>query len=673
VNAPAFSETLDISMRDFFFSPRDVTIQAGDTVRWTNEQGLHTTTGGTGCDADGIWDSGSMIPGENFSFTFSQTGTYPYFCGFHCFNGMTGTIHVNPSALIPVPSTPQAFPFFQAGAPLLSGDPSQAEPIGLGPVATGGNMLNIEIGLNQFAGPVDVYLAVFAPSLNPEILVLTPSGLQPLSAGLTPWLQSTTGPLAVALLQSFPLSALPQGSYTFFLAAAPPADTSVFYLWMTGFTFSSQLAEPIPEAIAKGDTTITLQSVATGLTAPNYGTFAPGDPNRLFVADQTGILWAIDLTTGSKTIFLSVTSRLIPLGISGSGTFDERGFLGFAFDPEYMSNGLLYTYTSEPVRGQADFPLFGGTTVNHQSVITGWRVPEPLNQSSVVDPASARVLLRVDQPQFNHNGGAMNFGSDGMLYIALGDGGSADDQGAGHSARGNGQDTSNVLGSILRIDPQGTNSANGQYGVPADNPFFPEGVLTAGGQSGCLDGFCDEIFAFGFRNPFRFSFDIPTGNLYAADVGQNDIEEINIVTRGGNYGWPIREGSFCFDHNGNGTGFVTGVPVCGPPDLINPIAQYDHDEGVAVLGGFVYRGSSIPALAGRYVFGDYFLGAPVNAGRLFFLGGNNTIFEFQIAGQETLGFSLLGFGQDAHGELYVLGNTTGIPFGVTGVVLKIAP
>lgn len=164
-----------------------------------------------------------------------------------------------------------------------------------------------------------------------------------------------------------------------------------------------------------------------------------------------------------------------------------------------------------------------------------------------------------------------------MLYISLGDGGAAGDQGVGHVPGGNGQEPGNILSTIIRIDPDGDDSANGQYGIPDDNPFV--------GTSGL-----DEIFAYGFRNPFRFSFDARTGEMYIADVGQNDIEEIDLGVAGGNYGWNIKEGSFCFDPNGADPGFVF---ECGADDvpeeveLIDPIAEYDHDEGIAVVGGFV--------------------------------------------------------------------------------------
>ena len=449
--------------------------------------------------------------------------------------------------------------------------------------------------------------------------------------------------------------------------------------------------DPFPSFIKQGGAPVALETVATGLTAPNWGTAAPGDSSRLFVTDQNGILWAIELASGDKSVFADLSGRLVNLGIAGPGTFDERGLLGVAFHPNYQSNGLLYTYTSEPVNGPADFSTMPpATDANHQSVIIEWQVPNPFDPASVVDPASARVLLRIDQPQFNHNGGAINFGADGMLYIALGDGGGRDDQGVGHGDTGNAQDPANVLGSILRIDPAGSDSANGNYGVPADNPFF--------GQP----GFAAETFAYGFRNPFRFSFDKETGDLYAGDVGQDDIEEVDVVVAGGNYGWNVKEGSLCFDPNGAGPGFAFPASPCPnePPGLIDPVAEYNtaddllnNRDGRAVVGGFVYRGSDFPALRGRYVFGDFsrFTESGINIdGSLFFLSKKNIvgrtgvktskIVEMRLEGQDRLGKAVLGFGQDDSGELYVMANETGVPFGAgddldipSGVVLKVVP
>jgi glucose/arabinose dehydrogenase len=411
-----------------------------------------------------------------------------------------------------------------------------------------------------------------------------------------------------------------------------------------------QLKDPIQRTIPPGDIQIALQPVAGGMTAPVWGIASPVHKARLYVVDQKGILWAVNLTTGRKHVFLDVRQLLVDLGVGGPGTFDERGFLGVAFHPDYARNGLLYTYTSEPARGPGDFStLPPGTPANHHSVIRQWRVPNPKDSGSVVNPDSNRPLLKVAQPQFNHNAGAMNFGPDGMLYIAFGDGGAGDDQGVGHSPKGNGQDTTNLLGDIIRIDPTGSNSANGRYGIPADNPF----VMKA--------GFLPEIYAYGFRNPFRFSFDKKSGRMWVADVGQNDIEEVNIVQKGHNYGWRIKEGTFLFDANGEEDGFVTQHSPGMPSNLRDPIAEYDHDDGVAVVGGFIYRGSKVPALSGIYVFGE-------TTGRVLYLARSKQIFE-ALSGP--IDASILGLGQDAAGEVYVMVNAAGVPFENTGRVLKV--
>lgn len=416
------------------------------------------------------------------------------------------------------------------------------------------------------------------------------------------------------------------------------------------------LSDPIPEAITTSSIAVRLTPTLTGLNAPNTGTAAPGVPGRLFVADQTGQVYSVDLATGQASVFLDVSARLVPLGAAGPETFDERGLLGLAFHPDYGSNGLLYTYTSEPAAGAADFStLTEGAVADHQSVIVEWQVPAPADPASVPDPASAREVLRIDQPQLNHNGGALEFDAEGLLLIALGDGGGADDQGRGHVEGGNGQSLGDPLGAILRIDPRGTDSANGRYGIPATNPFA--------GQADIVP----EIYAYGFRNPFRISIDPETNDLWVADAGQNDIEEIDVVEAGGNYGWNVKEGSFFFDANGEEEGFVTAEPPAAPPaGLIDPTAEYDHDEGLAVVGGHVYRGTAVPALAGLYVFGDY---GSEDGGRLFVREADGVIRELAVEG----GFSMrvLGFGRDEAGELYVLVNQTGTPFGGTGAVLRV--
>ncbi len=435
---------------------------------------------------------------------------------------------------------------------------------------------------------------------------------------------------------------------------------------VAGASHGDVIAEPIPVS----DVEVGLELVADGFTTPLWAINAPGDNKRLFVVDQVGKIWAIETHPGEpaqvpdRSLFLDVgvdgLDLLVPLGAFGPGTFDERGLLGLAFDPGYRDNGLIYTYSSEPVGGVADFSTMpAGVPPNHQGVLRQWHVPNPKRPASVVDPNSSRVLLTIDEPQFNHNSGAIVFGPDDYLYIAVGDGGSADDQGIGHAVGGNGQDLSpgNVLGKILRIDPHGANSSNGEYGIPADNPFVGTDAP-------------NEIWAYGFRNAFRMSFDQRTGVLYAADVGQNDIEEVNIVVAGGNYGWPVKEGSFLFDMNGDGPGFTTTYSPGVPSAMIDPIAEYDHDEGRSIGGGFVYRGSEIKELRGSYVFGDFTRSFFPADGRLFHLDENGEVAELLPDGAP-LGRYVMGFGQDRAGEVYVLTSGSVAPVGATGTVHRL--
>ncbi|MDP9003227.1 MAG: PQQ-dependent sugar dehydrogenase, partial [Verrucomicrobiota bacterium] len=331
----------------------------------------------------------------------------------------------------------------------------------------------------------------------------------------------------------------------------------------------------------------------------------------------------------------------------------------------------LYTFTSEPVSGSADFTVPITGAFNHQSVLAEWRVSTA--NPDVVDTTTRREVMRIDKPQSNHNGCKLAFRpSDHYLYLSLGDGGAADDVGPGHNpSTGNGQDLTNVLGKILRIDPldpalttssSDPVSANGKYRVPVSNPFAA--TLQPANRVA-------EIYAYGLRNVFRFSFDPVSDKLVAADVGQDQVEEIDIIEAGKNYGWHRKEGTFLFDPT---TGNVSLDPSPDPA-LTDPIAEYSHDDGIAVLGGYVYRGNSILALQGKYVFGD--LTAPgTTTGRLFYLDTLNSgaIKELRIGYNERpLGLLLKSFGQDANGEIYVLADTNIGPTGGTGRILKIVP
>lgn len=414
------------------------------------------------------------------------------------------------------------------------------------------------------------------------------------------------------------------------------------------------LSNPIAERVPKGDITIELQTVADGMASP-LGLAVPDDGSgRLFVYDQSGVIWVVTSAGRQAAPLLDVRSRIVP---ATKYDYDERGLLGMATHPDFAQHPFIYTYTSESNAGPADFPaaMDPGTSPNHQSVIAEWRIDAA--NTNRVDSASRRGILRIDEPQANHNSGTMRFGPDGFLYVTLGDGGQANDAGNGHVAGGNAQDTMSILGKVLRLDVDGTNAANGQYGVPADNPLD--------GTNGLR-----EIWAYGVRNPFAFSFDRLDGTLYLADVGQNKVEEIDRITKGGNFGWNIREGGFWFDGEGN----VVTAPVRPvPPDLIDPIAMYDHDDGSAVIGGYVYRGTKVSALQGRYVFADWgSFDAP--SGRLFYLDTANQVNELRLGSNDRpLGLWVKGFGEGPDGELYVFGSRVVGPAGNTGKMLRIIP
>ena len=274
--------------------------------------------------------------------------------------------------------------------------------------------------------------------------------------------------------------------------------------------------------------------------------------NRLFVNEQAGriMVFQNSASTASAKVFLDIRSRVASGG--------EEGLLGLAFDPAYASNGYFYVNYTAPN------PLH---TVVSRFTVTS-------SDPDKADPNTEEFILQFNQPFSNHNGGQLAFGKDGFLYISTGDGGSGGDP------QGNGQSLSTLLGKILRIDVH--NPSGGlNYGIPADNPFA--GTTNRG-----------EIWAYGLRNPWRFSFDSYNGALWAGDVGQDAIEEIDIILKGKNYGWNIMEGNSCYNPSTN----------CNSTGLVPPIWEYPHSLGNAVVGGFVYRGTRTPELAGLYIFGD---------------------------------------------------------------------
>jgi len=434
-----------------------------------------------------------------------------------------------------------------------------------------------------------------------------------------------------------------------------PLLISPLTLLFATVAFAAPVGDPFPEKIAKGDVRIELQPVATGLASPVLLVAAPDDSGRLFIVDQAGLIRVVEKGQLRAEPFLDVTAQLVKLRPG----FDERGLLALAFDPDFQNTAKpghrrVFTYTSEPVGARTDFPIVHGTEPpDHQAVIASWKVSA---DGQRIDPASRKEVLRIDEPQFNHNGGMIAFGPDGFLYIALGDGGGANDLGPGHNLdTGNAQDKNVALGKMLRIDINGSDAKNGAYGIPKNNPFTSGGGLR-------------EIYAIGLRNPWRFSFD--GAAPLVGDVGQNKLEFVHRVERGGNHGWRIKEGTFKF----NITGTIEAADATLPTGLINPVLQYDRDEGTSIMGGHVYRGQALPALAGQYVFGDYREGKSSN-GRLFFAKlPNGTIRELRIgADDRPLGFLLKGFGQDTAGELYVCGSKEPGPVGTGGVVFKIVP
>lgn len=442
-------------------------------------------------------------------------------------------------------------------------------------------------------------------------------------------------------------------------------------------------AGPFLPSIQLGNIALNLQPIATGLAAPDYGISPPGDPNRLFVVEQNGLLRVIQNGNLLPTPALNIQSLVAPPLVPTNAN-DERGFLGLAFapgfnDPSSIGYRTLFTYNSEPVGTGPTYNVPAGATNNYKNAINEWKMSA--TDPNVVDPTSMREVISFGKNASNHNGGTIAFGPDGYLYLATGDGGNANDSGTGHiAATGNAQDLTVPLGKMLRIDPYlptlnpsdpNPVSSNGKYRIPIDNPFQAPGQVP-------------EIYAYGLRNPYRFSFDTATGNLIEGDVGQNTIEEINQIVKGGNYGWAIKEGTFLFNRTGSQAGTVSTNSPGVPAGLIDPISgtlgtlEYDHSDGISITGGFVYHGAGIPELQGKYVFGDLAInpGPPARAdGRLFYADLTTGIInEFQLpqfaTGKLPNGLTVHGFGEDANGELYAMVTNTP-PNGAGGIVYKL--
>jgi glucose/arabinose dehydrogenase len=345
-----------------------------------------------------------------------------------------------------------------------------------------------------------------------------------------------------------------------------------------------------------------LQEVAAGLSFPLYLTAPPGDLTRLFIVEKTGAIRIVKNGTLLATPFLDISGQISSVG--------EQGLLGLAFDPNYASNGRFFVHYSDPL-GNTRVSSFQGSA-----------------DADIANAGSEQIILTATQPYPNHKGGQLVFGPDGMLYLGLGDGGSGGDP------QGRGQDRSDLLGSILRLDVQ----AGSSYTVPSDNPFI--------GQAGARP----EIWSYGLRNPWRFSFDRGTGDLYIADVGESRFEEVDIspaaegAGKGANYGWNLMEGKHCFS-----------TSPCNQTGLTLPLHEYNHSQGCSITGGYVYRGSAVPALQGIYFFADFCQGW-VRSFRV--AGGAATeLTDWRVLQP---GGSITSFGEDAAGELYLMSANGGV-------------
>ena len=393
-----------------------------------------------------------------------------------------------------------------------------------------------------------------------------------------------------------------------------------------------------------------LELVADGFVSPLNAVSHPGNPSILLVGDQVGTVSVID-AGGAKSdaLFLDLRDRML----KPNAGFDERGLLGLAFHPDYAENHKFYVYYSAPLREGAPEDW------NHTAHLSEFKVSA--DNPLVADPESERLLMQVDQPQFNHDGGRLAFGPDGFLYIGLGDGGAGNDVGPGHGENGNGQNIETLLGAILRIDVDGAEP----YGIPADNPFV--------GNAGR-----DEIYAYGIRNPWGLSFDRGGSHrLFVADVGQNRFEEVNIIENGGNYGWRVREGFSGFDPKRAmdkeieaPTVDAKGEPFDEPAFAYKSSLAFNGDPeamGRSITGGYVYRGSEHPGWVGKYIFADW-VGS--SEGTLY-VASESEDGSWTLAKLIDAPGFVTALGEDASGELYVMTNESRGVVGESGKVWRL--
>lgn len=364
--------------------------------------------------------------------------------------------------------------------------------------------------------------------------------------------------------------------------------------------------------------TVKIQKVAANVEAPTAMAFlGNGDA---WLTEQTGKIRVMRNGAVTDEIIMDMKPKLVRI----HNGYEEQGLLGIALHPQFASNKKFYVVYSTPPTQKANH-----TDVLAEYVWSGNGTP--------VDPASGRIILTADKPEGNHNGGCIQFGPDGYLYLSFGDGGGQHDK---HGEIGNGQNLNTWLGKILRID---VNVPTG-YAVPKDNPFVGRTDVKP------------EIWAYGFRNVWRFSFDKATGQLFAGDVGQDKWEEVDIITKSGNYGWRIMEGTHC--HNPEND--------CDTNGIIMPITEYPHTTGLSVTGGYVYNGKIVPGLKGKYIFADW-------TGPAFYLqkSGSKWLRGKLLFKDIPEGTRITSFGEDTAGEVYILTNPETGPENTACSVYKI--
>jgi glucose/arabinose dehydrogenase len=395
---------------------------------------------------------------------------------------------------------------------------------------------------------------------------------------------------------------------------------------------------------------VSLELIDGGFTSPVALITPRDESDRLFIVDQVGMIWILSEGKRIEIPFLDLRDRIVEL----NAFYDERGLLGLAFHPDFATNGLFYVSYSAPLQAGLSSSEWDHTTYISEFTVS---TADP----SQADPTSERVLMALHKPGYNYEAGHLAFGPDGYLYIATGDSVRDPASEAGQYA----QDTFSFLGKILRIDINGTEDPVRNYMIPADNPFVNgEGAA--------------EVYAYGFRNPYRFSFDVSDlGNarLFGVDVGQAMMEEVNLVVAGGNYGWPVREGNTCF----NSEFWDQPLGSCPINGLIDPIIAYTHQDDLsAIIGGVVYRGKLLTSLYEGYVFGDWgrgnghlFVAHPLYTGKGLW---KITEIEVELSDNQPGIGQLLGIGQDEDGELYLLTKDPGVgPVGESGKLYKLIP